>query len=196
MAGQGRSLKQWNALSRSQKNRWKAAYGGEQSAVAAYRKGAKLTGKQRGHAATPERPMRALQQPWKYPGYVATHTKELNELARQRGLAEHGQGPRGESKATRSYKGSGGDFTWVLPEGVLSEPDDGHWVWSRGDEKAAQLAARRTTAPAGVVMIVDTLWVKGLPRPPKTPNHPYRYQLWFLGSPTPGGKGRRKKKKR
>ena len=126
MPGQrrGRSLESWNALTQGNRRRWIRAYGGnEDAALEAYRSGLSLTTAQRGHGATPERPIRALLQPWKYPGYVGTHTESLNELARQRGLREHGKGPRGETPDTTSYEKAGGDFTWVWPEGTIGPPD-------------------------------------------------------------------------
>ena len=183
MAGQGRSVEQWNGLARSTQRRWIAAYGGsEDAALEAYRNGASLTSAQRGHAHTPERPINALLQPWKFPRYVATHTEQLNTLARNRGLKEHGQGPRGESKSTKTYKGSGGDFTWVVPEGTVGPPD---WHFSAvfRTEPEAQLYARRSWAPAGVVIIVD-----------KGPDHLWRYEVWF-GYPEGKKKKKRRKKK-
>jgi hypothetical protein len=167
MAGQGRSVEQWNALARSTQRRWIAAFGSEDAALEAYRNGASLTKTQRGHAFTPERPVNALLQPWLYPRYVATHTAQLNELARQRGLAEHGTGPRGETKQTRDFKKAGGDYTWVIPAGTL---DPGDWRFSSvfRTVEEAQLYARRSWAPAGVVMIVD-----------KGPKFLWRYEVWF-----------------
>jgi hypothetical protein len=165
MAGQGRSVESWNALARSTQRRWIAAFGSEDAALEAYRNGASLTPAQRGHAFTPERPINALLQPWKFPRYVATHTPQLNELARRRGLEEHGTGPRGE-KVT-DYKKSGGDYTWVIPGGTL---DEGDWRFSTvfRTEKEAQLFARRSWAPAGVVIIVD-----------KGSEFTWRYEVWF-----------------
>lgn len=187
MPGQrrGRSLESWDALTQGNRRRWIRAYGGnEDAALEAYRSGERLTTAQRGHGATPERPIRALLQPWKYPGYVGTHTEQLNELARQRGLAQHGRGPRGEIPETRSYTEAGGDFTWVLPPGIIGPPD---WRFSSVFRtlSEAQLYARRSWAPAGVVQIVDL-----------GPDHVWRYEVWFGGSPGPGGRGRRNSRRR
>lgn len=175
MAGQSRSVESWNALSASQRRRWIAAYGGEDPALEAYRNGLSMTPAQRGHAFTPERPINALLQPWKYPRYVATHTDRLNQLAKNRGLAEHGKGPRGET--VTKYMG---DYTWVLPEGTLSRGD---WRFSTvfRTEHEAQLFAQRSWAPAGVVMIVD-----------RGPQNLWRYEVWFgypesRGQRSPGG---------
>lgn len=183
MAGQGRSVEQWNGLAPSTRRRWIAVFGSEDAALEAYRNGASLTPAQRGHAHTPERPVNALLQPWKFPRYVATHTEQLNRLARNRGLQEHGTGPRGESKQTSSYDKAGGDFTWVVPAGTIGPPD---WRFSQvfRTEKEAQLYARRSWAPAGVVIIVD-----------KGPEHVWRYEVWF-GYPEGKKKKRKKSKKR
>jgi len=165
VAGQGRSVESWNALAPSTRRRWIHAFGSEDAALEAYRNGASLTPAQRGHEFTPERPVNALFQPWKYPRYVATHTAQLNEIARRRGVAQHGQGPRGET--VTSYAKAGGDYTWVIPDGVLNEGD---WRFSTvfRTEQEAKLFARRSWAPAGVVLIVD-----------KGPEHLWRYEVWF-----------------
>lgn len=165
MAGQGRSVEQWNALAPSTRRRWIAAFPGEDAALEAYRQGASLTPEQRGHAFTPERPINALLQPWKYPRYVATHTEQLNRLAQQRGIAQHGTGPRGET--VTSYKKAGGDYTWVIPDGTI---DTGNWRFSTvfRTEQEAQLFARRSWAPAGVVMIID-----------KGAQYLWRFEVWF-----------------
>jgi hypothetical protein len=165
MAGQGRSVEQWNALAPSTRRRWIAAFGSPDAALEAYRNGASLTPAQRGHAFTPERPINALLQPWKFPRYVATHTEQLNTLAKNRGVAQHGTGPRGET--VTSYAKAGGDFTWVIPDGSLNTGD---WRFSTvfRTVEEAQLFARRSWAPAGVVMIVD-----------KGPEHLWRYEVWF-----------------
>ena len=196
MAGQrrGRTLEQWNALTPGNRRRWIRAFGGYDQALEAYRSGLSLTPAQRGHAATPERPIRALLQPWRYPGYVGTHTEQLNRLARERGLREHGKGPRGEIPETRSYTESGGDFTWVWPNGTVGLPD---WRFSAvfRTEPEAQLYARRSWAPAGVVAIIDNEWTSGYPQPPASSDR-FRYEVWFGGSPGPGGKGRKKGRRR
>lgn len=165
MAGQGRSVEQWNALAPSTRRRWIHSFGSEDAALEAYRNGVSLTREQRGHAFTPERPVNALLQPWKYPRYVATHTEQLNTLARQRGLASHGTGPRGES--VTDYDKSGGDYTWVIPDGIL---DRGDWRFSTVFRTLpeAQLFARRSWAPAGVVIIVD-----------RGADQLWRYEVWF-----------------
>lgn len=183
MAGQGRSVESWNALAPSTRRRWIAAFGGPDAALEAYRNGASMTKAQRGHANTPERPINALLQPWKYPKYVATHTSQLNQIARARGLAEHGTGPRGETPATRSYKKSGGDFTFVVPRGTLSGRAGWRFsqVFRTGPE--AQLFARRSWAPAGVVQIEDNRWPMGENQPPAT-SDTWRYEVWF-GYPEP-----------
>ncbi len=196
MAGQGRSVESWNALAPSTRRRWIAAYGGPDQALEAYRNGASLTSKQRGHAYTPERPVNALFQPWKYPKYVATHTSQLNQLARQRGLAEHGTGPRGEIPETRSYRESGGDFTYVVPRGTLSGIGAPDWRFSsvfRTPEEA-QLYARRSWAPAGVVQIEDNRWTMGQDQPPRTEDT-YRYEVWF-GYPEPLKKKKKNRQRR
>ena len=165
MAGQGRTVEQWNALAPSTRRRWIHAYGGSaDAALEAYRNGASLTKEQRGHAYTPDHPIDALLQPWKFPRYVATHTDKLNELARGRGLAQHGTGPRGES--VTSYPQTG-DYTWVIPQGLL---DEGDWRFSAvfRTVEEAQLYARRSWAPAGVVIIVD-----------RGPRSTWRYEVWF-----------------
>ena len=168
MAGQGRrgrSLEQWNELTQGNRRRWIRAVGSEDAALEAYRNGASLTPEQRGHKNTPERPIDALFRPWKYPRYVATHESQLNRLARERGLQEHGTGPRGET--VTSYRESGGDYTWVVPDGVLNLGD---WRFSTvfRTEEEAQLFARRSWAPAGVVIIVDN-----------GPEAVWRYEVWF-----------------
>ena len=165
MAGQGRTVESWNALAPSTRRRWIAAFGSHDAALEAYRNGASLTPAQRGHAFTPERPVNALLQPWKFPRYVATHTQQLNTLARDRGLAQHGIGPRGDT--VTSYSESGGDYTWVVPDGTL---DLGDWRFSQvfRSEQEAQLFARKSWAPAGVVLIVD-----------KGPEFLWRWEVWF-----------------
>lgn len=175
MAGQGRarSLESWKALTPGNRRRWIRAFGNDADALAAYRAGQSLTSSQRGHAFTPERPSRALSKPWLYPKYVATHTSQLNETARSRGIAQHGAGPRGES--VTSYEDSGGDYTWVVPDGTLNLYD---WRFSTvfRSEEEAQLFARRSWAPAGVVIIVD-----------RGEGHSYRWEVWF-GYPESRGK--------
>lgn len=184
MAGQGRksrSLESWNALTPGNRRRWIRAFGSEDAGLEAYRNGESLNPAQRGHANTPERPINALLKPWLYPRYVGTHTPQLNELARQRGIAQHGAGPRGET--VTSYKKGGGDYTWVVPDGTLNLYD---WRFStvfRTIEEA-QLFARRSWAPAGVVIIVD----KG----PEFEGR-FRYEVWF-GYPELRGKPYRKRK--
>ena len=190
MAGRGRSVESWNALAPSTRRRWIAAYGGPDAALEAYRNGASLTSAQRGHAYTPERPINALFQPWKYPKYVATHTSQLNQIARARGLAEHGTGPRGETPETTGYRKSGGDFTFVVPRGTLQPPDWRHSQTFRSNPEA-QLFARRSWAPAGVVQIEDNHWTMGEDQPPATDDS-WRYEVWF-GYPEPL-KNKRKKK--
>lgn len=194
MAGQGRrgrTVESWNGLTQGNRRRWIRAYGSEDAALEAYRNGATLTPAQRGHAHTPERPINALFAPVEYPRYVATHTEELNEIARQRGLAQHGTGERGD-EAT-SYEGSGGDFTWVVPEGTLNARSG--WRFSKvfRTEPEAQLYARRSWAPAGVVIIQDRAWVKGQDRPYAS-EIVWRYEVWF-GYPE-GVKRRNKRGKR
>ena len=193
MAGQGRSVESWNALAPSTRRRWIAAFGGPDAALEAYRNGAHLTQKQRGHAYTPERPIDALTRPWLYPKYVATHTSQLNTLARNRGLAERGTGPRGETPETRSYLKSGGDFTYVNPRGTLQPPD---WRFSQvfRSNAEAQLFARRSWAPAGVVQIQDRHWTIGIDQPPPTTDA-WRYEVWF-GYPEPLKRKKKKPKKR
>jgi hypothetical protein len=159
-----RTLKSWNALSRSQQNRWKQQYGSQTDAIAAYRAGSPLG--LRGHANTPDRPPQALARPYLFPRYVATHESQLNELARRKGQQEHGTGPIGESQDTKDYE-LDGDYTWEESPGTL----DGIAGWRMniffadsvyrtigGHEaarKAAQLYARRSGAPAGVVVIQE-----------------------------------------
>ena len=184
MAGQrrtGRTVEQWNAITPGNRRRWIRAFGSEDAGLEAYRNGLSLTASQRGHATTPERPIRALLQPTKYPKYIHLHTAELNELARSRGLAEHGTGPRGEKPETSDYWMAGGEFTWVVPQGTVGRP-----LWNNpasfGSEEQAQLYARRSWAPAGVVIIVDSEWIPGETPPPKPPpdtTSPLRYQVWF-----------------
>jgi len=163
-------VESWNALAPSTRRRWIAAFGSPDAALEAYRNGASLTAAQRGHAATPERPIRALTKPWLYPRYVANNQTKLNELARERGRAQHGRGPRGDTAATDTYQGP---FTWVEPSGTL----DGLAGWRRnvffrdrdyvqyaidkgitpheGALRAAQSWARKSGAPAGVVLIQE-----------------------------------------
>lgn len=181
MAGQGRgrSLESWNALTQGNRRRWIRAFGSEDAALEAYRNGLSLNAAQRGHATTPERPIAALLRPWQYPKYVGTHTGQLNQIARDRGLKEHGKGPRGETPQTTSYTESGGDFTWVVPAGTLGPPD---WHFSQvfRTVEEAQLYARRSWAPAGVVIIQDL-----------GPEHNWRYEVWF-GYPEPQTKGKKR----
>ena len=167
MAGQGRSLESWNARTQGYRNRWIRAYGSEDAALEAYRNGKSLTPAQRGHRTTPERPSRALQRPYLYPKYVGTHTSQLNELARQRGLREHGTGPRGESELTRDYADNG-DFTWMVPVGTLDGRPGWRHTYSFRTIEEAQQFARRSGAPAGVVLIQD-----------EGPETLYRYGVWF-----------------
>lgn len=194
MPGQrrGRSLEQWNGLSESLKSRWIRAYGTEDAAIEAYRNGLSLTSQQRGHSTTPERPIRALIQPWQYPKYVGTHTASLNELARSRGMREHGTGPRGEGPETMSYEKAGGVYTWVAPRGTVSSPD---WHFSHvfTTEPQAQLWARQSGAAAGYVIIIDNLWEKGEPQPAPTEGVT-RWEVWFASSGT--NRNRKKKRKR
>jgi len=196
VAGQsrkGRSVESWNALTQGNRRRWIRAFGTEDAALEAYRNGLSLTASQRGHATTPERPINALLQPWKYPKYVGTHTTKLNEIARTKGLQEYGTGPRGEKPETNSYEESGGDFTWVVPKGTLGPPD---WRFSQvfRTEQEAQLFARRSWAPAGVVQIEDNKWERGEPQPAPT-SDTYRYEVWF-GYPESVKKKRRKKNRK
>jgi len=196
VAGQsrkGRSVESWNALTQGNRRRWIRAFGSEDAGLEAYRNGLSLNATQRGHGTTPERPIRALLQPSKYPKYVGTHTAQLNELARSKGLAEHGTGPRGEKPETQSYEESGGDFTWVVPKGFLTPPD---WHFSQvfRTEQEAQLFARRSWAPAGVVQIEDNRWLYGEEQPAPTTDI-YRYEVWF-GYPETSKKKRKKKRKK
>ena len=165
MAGQGRSVESWNARTQGYRNRWIGAYGSPDAALEAYRQGKSLTPEQRGHRTTPERPERALQRPYLYPRYVATHESQLNAIARQRGLREQGTGPRGPS--VMDYEESG-DYTWVVPAGTL----DGRAGWrnpySFRTLPEAQLWARKSGAPPGVVLIQD-----------EGPEVNYRYTVWF-----------------
>jgi hypothetical protein len=179
MAGQGRSVESWNSKTPGYRRRWIAAYGSEDAALEAYRNGASLTPAQRGHAFTPERPVNALFQPWKYPRYVATHTAELNEIARNRGLDQHGAGPRGSDVQNNAA----GDFTWVVPNGTLAPPA---WHFSKvfRTEAEAQLYARRSWAPAGVVIIQD-----------RGPGNIWRYEVWF-GYPEAAKRIRKANKKK
>ena len=184
MAGQsrrGRSVESWNALTQGNRRRWIRAFATEDAALEAYRNGLSLTSSQRGHATTPERPIRALLQPWKYPKYVGTHTTQLNEVARSRGLKEHGTGPRGESKETQSYTKSGGDFTWVAPKGSVYPPG---WHFSHvfTTEPQAQLWSRQSGAAAGYVIIVDNLWNPPEPQPAPTEGI-MRWEVWFAATP-------------
>lgn len=193
MAGQsrkGRTVESWNARTRGYQRRWIKAYGGEDAALEAYRNGKSLTSSQRGHATTPERPIRALNKPWQYPKYVGTHTTSLNEIARSRGLKEHGTGPRGESKETQSYTKSGGDFTWVAPQGSVSPPG---WHFSHvfTTEPQAQLWSRQSGAAAGYVIIVDNLWEAGTPQPAPTEGI-YRWETWFAATTSKGTKRNKK----
>lgn len=176
MAGQGRgrSVDQWNALTPGNRRRWIRAFGSEDAALEAYRNGLSLTPEQRGHARTPERPINALLRPWQYPEYVARHTDQLNELARRRGLPEHGAGPRGESPETRDYKKAGGDFTWVVEPGRIPT-DSARFSKVFRTVEEAQLYARRSWAPAGVVWIVD-----------RGPQYLWRYEVWFFYPVTKG----------
>lgn len=207
MAGQGRSVEQWNALARSTQRRWLAIYDHDaQAAIAAYTSGAKMTSAQRGHgnnaARTPERPERALKNPLLYPNYVARHGDKLNEIARRKGLEQHGTGPTGESKATQNYAKAGGDFTWVVPASDSLEYLENDPAWHLGTvtratqsasdirkgwppSAGAQLLARRSRAAAGDVIIVDM--GEGVN---------YRYQLWFATSLQAQLKAKRKAKKK
>ena len=192
MAGQrrGRSLESWNALTQGNRRRWIRAFGSEDAALEAYRNGLSLNPTQRGHATTPERPSRALAKPWQYPKYVGTHTTQLNEIARSRGLAEHGTGPRGESKETKSYAKAGGDFTWVAPNGSVSPPG-WHISHTFTTEPQAQLWARRSGAAAGYVIIVDNLLNEPEPQPAPTEGV-YRWEVWFAATKSRGVKRKRK----
>jgi hypothetical protein len=138
-----------------------------------------------------------LFAPWKYPKYVATHTSQLNQIARARGLAEHGTGPRGETDETKSYYKSGGDFTWVVPRGTVSNlpEQDRHFGQTFRTQPEAQLYARRSWAPAGVVLIEDNRWEGGTERPPDTTDS-FRYEVWFLYPEPLKKKVKKKTKKR
>jgi hypothetical protein len=162
-----RTLKEWNALSRSQQNRWKQAYGAQ--AVAQYRAGAPLS--LRGHTSTPDRPSQALNKPFLFPRYAGQHQEQLNEIARRRGKPTVGGGTVGDSAT--DYTLAGGDYTYVVPEGTL----DGRLGWREafrfyfrhytlygermgitdreGALRAAQLYARTSGAPPGVVIIQE-----------------------------------------
>lgn len=162
----GRSAARWESLSLGNKRRWRAAFGGEDGAREAYIAGEKLSKKQRGHAYTPSSPAEALRRPWEYPRYVGRHTDELNELARQQHERQHGRGPRGPDVTGRE-RGTRGDYTWVVRDGRLNLAD---WEFSRvvRTRDEAQLLARQSGAPPGVVMIVDrgARWM-------------WRYEIWF-----------------
>ncbi len=171
-----RTAAQFDLLSAGNRRRWRAAFGGEAEARAAYVSGAALTAAQRGHAFTPSTPKQALDAPWNFPTYVGRHTDELNRLAREEGRKEHGTGPRGP-RVTGRKKGESGEYTWVIPEGLLPLSD---WRMSSQWRTAAQaqLEARRSGAPAGVVMIVD-----------RGPGTLWRFQIWF-GYPETAGVSR------
>ncbi len=169
MPGRERTAAQYLALSPGNRRRWRAAFGGEEAALAAYVSGAKLTAAQRGHASTPTTPAQALAHPGRYPKYIAHHMDELNELARQRGERQYSKG-----KSGRRVKRSSRDWTWTLTpaefDADVGSGAGGEWAHrvSFRWKSQAQLWARQTRAPAGVVIVVDT-GVKGAER----------YQVWF-----------------
>lgn len=166
---EARSAARWEALSPGNRRRWRAAFGGEQQARTAYIAGASLTKSQRGHRYTPSSPAAALRAPWLYPRYVGRHTDELNELARREDQPQHGLGPRGGAVTGREPGARPRDepYTWVIPDGRL---DLGDWRFSRVFRTLpeAQLEARQSWAPAGVVMIVD-----------RGPEYVWRYEVWY-----------------
>ena len=181
MAVGNRSVEGWNALAPSTRRRWIAAYGGsEDAALEAYRNGASLTREQRGHARTPERPIRALLNPTAYPRYVARHLDELNRLARERGEKPKGEGPRGPA-ARDYYDPEAGDYTWVVRPTRIGQGED---CWHASAKfrtmPEAQLWARQSGAPAGVVVVVD--W---------GPEVLYRWEVWFVYPCPDKGKKRR-----
>ena len=148
MAGQGRSVESWNALAPSTRRRWIHAYGSEDAGLEAYRNGASLTKAQRGHANTPERPINALFRPWEYPKYVARHTPQLNEIARQRGLREHGKGEVGRD--VTNLDKAGGEYTWTVPAGILDGRPDWHASTSFRTEREAQASPVQLIAGASL----------------------------------------------
>lgn len=156
----------WDALAASTRRRWRTAYGAD--AQAAYERGAHLTAAQRGHGGTPSSPLQALLHPERYPEYVGRNTDRLNELARQRGMGKRGTGPRGP-EVTR-----GRPFTYVVSSDEFAtrrRPSDWHLYRSFRTRGEAQLWARQSRAPAGVVLIVDN--------GPSWPDKRTRYGVWF-----------------
>lgn len=160
-----RTAASWDALSASYRRRWRTAYGAD--ARDAYLSGRRLTASQRGHRFTPQEPIDALRQPWKYPRYVATHERQLNELARRRGMAEHGLGDRGRGVTSWDQGAPGENYTWVVPDGTLS-PSDFRLNKVFQTRQEAELWARRSGAPPGIVMVVD-----------RGPGHVWRWEVWF-----------------
>ena len=174
----------FDLLSPGNRRRWRAAFGGEEAARSAYVSGSHLTAAQRGHASTPATPAQALAHPGRYPKYIAHHMDELNELARKRGERQYSRG-----KSGRRVKRSSRDWTWTLtPEEFgqdVASGAGGEWSLrvSFRWKGQAQLWARQTRAPAGVVIVVDT-GVKGAER----------YQVWFH-YPSLNREGRRRRRR-
>ena len=163
-----RSVERWDSLSANSRRRWRTAFGSERKARNAYVRGEHLTAAQRGHGGTPSSPLQALLHPERYPEYVGRHTDELNELARQRGMGKRGTGPRGPQVT------KGKPFTYVVSAQEFAtrrRPGDWHLYRSFRTRGEAQLWARQSRAPAGVVLIVDN--------GPDWKDKRTRYGVWF-----------------
>lgn len=173
-----RSREAWDNLAASTRRRWRTAF--REDAEAAYIRGEHLTRAQRGHAMTPSTPAEALRRPQAFPTYVAKHGDELNELARQRGEAQVGEGERG-----RNVLKSDSPYTYVIPRAEFDDWKRGEWHLNKQfkTEAEAQLYARRSGAPPGVVIIVET------------GEGPLPFQVWF-GYQEPGEEKPKKARKR
>ena len=164
-----RSAAGWDDLAPGTKRRWNAAgriHG--TTGRAYYLSGERLTAAERGHRYTPNDPSQALSHPERYPRYIARHQAELNELARERGLREYGTGERG--REVTSLTGAGGTYVPTVPIGDLPLGDWRAWRTFASPEQA-QLYARRSGAPYGVVLVVDM--------GPDFEAHGTRWSVWF-----------------
>lgn len=188
-----RTADQWDALSSGNRRRWRAAYGGAEEARAAYLSGAHLTKAQRGHRYTPSSPRDALERPWDYARYVGRHQEELQALAREEGKRQYGRGPKGPLVTGRE-RGAKQQYTWIVGDPLRGDQlnvRDARFSKAFQTSEAANLAARQSGAPAGVVYLVDLgAWIEpgepGNETGTKRKRRKWRFEMWFSYPETSG----------
>ncbi len=188
-----RSESQWEGLSAGNRRRWRAAFGGEAPAREAYLGGAHLTRAQRGHRFTPSSPRQALEEPWHFPRYVGRHQAELQQLAREEGRRPYGRGTRGR-EVTGNERGARQPYTWTVGDPLLGEQlntEDARYAAGFTSKEAAQLFARQSGAPAGVVYVVALgQWIQpgepGNEAGTTRKRRKWRWEVWFSYPETHG----------